>query len=1149
MLEAVARSKKPALKRKHLRTFLDHVYTDREFFSALRLILPGLDKDRGTYGLKEAVLGKCLSDALGLAKQSEDAKKLFNWKKGGHGSNAGDFPLVAAEVLYRRQSTSSGNLTIKSVNEYLDRLALAESRDDKTVILAELINKTNAQEMKWILIFMLKDLKLGIGEKTVLHELHPDAEDLFNVTCDLKLVCEKLKDRNQRYKRQDIVVGKPGRPQLASRVAGVEEAWRKLRGKRIVAECKFDGDRIQIHKNGNDVHFYSRSFIDHKEYTEGLAAIILKQIQIERCILDGEMLVWNKLTNRFAEFGSNQEVAKAAKDGLKTDQQLCYVAFDILYSGDSSVTHQGLSERQLLLKQVVQPLKGSLELLLPGSGFGPQDQPRWSILVQSPEEINKFFLETVENRDEGIVLKDLDSKWEPGDRSGKWIKLKPDYVHAESDLDALIIGCYLGSGRRGGEIGQFLLGLAERPKQGGHPTRFLSFCKVGSGLSDNERDVLVSKLKPYLRRHDKNTKPPSFYTVTNSAKERPDFWVEQPEKSVILEITSDIRTIRSEVFATPYSLRFPRAHRVRYDKPWYDCLDVESLVQLVQSQSGNTADVKEYEKQSRTRVTKSKRAVQFMPLVPSHMLVTDVSQVKQETSIFKGLVFHFINVQPQAMRDALHKLVAENGGSFAININDSVTHAIAAEKKGIRYQAAALRRDIIHQSWVTDCCSQKTLLPLRPKYVLHLPKNSKIKLLEDMDECGDGYFQDLDVVDLRQLFQNLDGVDFPVHKEEVCQFQIKYCEKEGFGDFCGCCIYFHNPIHSSNLDSRMVAEITLKRLELELLMREGEVTSKLKDATHMIIYTSIEHPVSFNNIIRSVTNEDRNMLMYPKLHIVKHAWLEDALTSNKRPEEEGYSLRDTVIVSSKEDVLTPEKVFGKEQLPIAAGKLCKKRRSSMMEEGSASETDEITSKRQLYSAKDSKACSPISNVNEGTKQSNQRNATKRGKRKAAAQTGLSGQELKSSVIEKTQSKQRDASEKGKGKNHAAQTASTSEKPLLDPKDSEVMNMVRSSTNDMNLVVTDSKQGNAPKRRRGRSLTEKAGTSGDKSGAGGLLYSSHSLKATSDEAPSEKVLLSSENQGVSAMLTTDGTSENVEEVTAGKKKKVSYKDLVGNFFGS
>jgi len=41
-----------------------------------------------------------------------------------------------------------------------------------------------------------------MSEKSIFQEFHPDAEDLFNVTCDLKLVCEKLRDRHQRHKRQ-----------------------------------------------------------------------------------------------------------------------------------------------------------------------------------------------------------------------------------------------------------------------------------------------------------------------------------------------------------------------------------------------------------------------------------------------------------------------------------------------------------------------------------------------------------------------------------------------------------------------------------------------------------------------------------------------------------------------------------------------------------------------------------------------------------------------------------------------------------------------------------------------------------------------------------------------------------------------------------
>lgn len=101
MFEAMIRSKKAASRRKHVRTFLEHVYMGPEYFSAVRLILPDLDKERGNYGLREAVLAKLLADALGLSKESEDAKKLLNWRKGGQraGSNAGNFSLVAAEVM------------------------------------------------------------------------------------------------------------------------------------------------------------------------------------------------------------------------------------------------------------------------------------------------------------------------------------------------------------------------------------------------------------------------------------------------------------------------------------------------------------------------------------------------------------------------------------------------------------------------------------------------------------------------------------------------------------------------------------------------------------------------------------------------------------------------------------------------------------------------------------------------------------------------------------------------------------------------------------------------------------------------------------------------------------------------------------------
>lgn len=97
---------------------------------------------------------------------------------------------------------------------------------------------------------------------------------------------------------------------------------------------------------------------------------------------------------------------------------------------------------------------------------------------------------------------------------------------------------------------------------------------------------------------------------------------------------------------------------------------------------------------------------------------------------------------------------------------------------GIKYQAAKLRGDIIHYCWLLDCCSQKKLLHLQPKlvmlfdqlhisgtsykvynplycfllrYFLFLSDSSK-KLLKEIDEFSDSYYQDIDLADIKQVY-------------------------------------------------------------------------------------------------------------------------------------------------------------------------------------------------------------------------------------------------------------------------------------------------------------------------------------------------------------------------------------------------------------
>lgn len=68
------RSKSAAKKRAKFRKFLDAFCTDHNFFPAVRLLLPNLDRERGSYGLKESVLATSLIDALGISRDSPDDK-------------------------------------------------------------------------------------------------------------------------------------------------------------------------------------------------------------------------------------------------------------------------------------------------------------------------------------------------------------------------------------------------------------------------------------------------------------------------------------------------------------------------------------------------------------------------------------------------------------------------------------------------------------------------------------------------------------------------------------------------------------------------------------------------------------------------------------------------------------------------------------------------------------------------------------------------------------------------------------------------------------------------------------------------------------------------------------------------------------------
>lgn len=143
-----------------------------DFYPAMRLILPEKDRDRPMYGLKEKAIGKLLVKLMKISPDSEDGYNLINWKLPGQSAAArlaGDFAGRCFEVLSKRTMRSTvGDMRIAEVNELLDKLAAAQGEAQQLPIFETFYERMNAEELMWLIRIILRQMKLGASEKTIL---------------------------------------------------------------------------------------------------------------------------------------------------------------------------------------------------------------------------------------------------------------------------------------------------------------------------------------------------------------------------------------------------------------------------------------------------------------------------------------------------------------------------------------------------------------------------------------------------------------------------------------------------------------------------------------------------------------------------------------------------------------------------------------------------------------------------------------------------------------------------------------------------------------------------------------------------------------------------------------------------------------------
>jgi DNA ligase-4 len=319
-----------ARKRELLTRFFEHKTRVPEHqprlgsFDLYRLMLPNIDKERGTYNLKEAALARCVGSALGLKRhESPDFLRLEGWRKSG----SGDFARTVFEVVaHHRPTRGVARHTVGDVNAALDRLCAARAADEKAAVMRALLDATDATQMFWITQVILKDVKIGYGETAVLRHYHQDAVDLYNLCCDLRRVCETLAVRGERLKRQDLEPGALVKAMMASRAHGCAKAFEAMRDRPFVIETKFDGERIQVHRTDatSPLRYFTRNNNDFGprgyDVLDRLFRARLKPSKT-RCVFDGELVVWNTRDGVYAPFGYIKSLVNAIRDNRGGDER------------------------------------------------------------------------------------------------------------------------------------------------------------------------------------------------------------------------------------------------------------------------------------------------------------------------------------------------------------------------------------------------------------------------------------------------------------------------------------------------------------------------------------------------------------------------------------------------------------------------------------------------------------------------------------------------------------------------------------------------------------------------------------------------------------------------------------------------------------
>ncbi|KAG0257957.1 DNA ligase (ATP) [Mortierella polycephala] len=739
-----------------------------------------LDNARGRYGLKEQKMADLYIKSLNILPGSEPAVKLKSWKEGFRDS-VGDFSLVVREVVASRSLvTHPQGQTIRDVNDMLT--SLSSKKDyDRVRIFKMLVRSFTPLENKWVVRMINKDLKIGMSENSVLPCYHPDAAEQFNVCSDLKKTVIDCKDHRIRVATSEVNVNQPFKPMLSKKLLNAKdviEAMGAGEDGMFWIETKLDGERVQIHKDGENYRYWSRN---STEYThlygatpkEGSLTPFIHPLihpMVESLILDGEMVEYDPATKEIIGFGTVKTAGGDHSDDRHKRRPLLFV-FDVLSMNGSSIINQPLSARKEMLPSIIpKQTEGRIEIM-------PHK------VAKTEQDIINAIDVAVMGRQEGIIVKNPKSKYVPNGRGQEWIKIKPEYMDGVFDsLDVLIVGGYYGSGSRGGNgvISSYLCAVLDNTAKSTSGKKYMSFCKFGSGFTYEQMGVFSQLLGPHWKEY-KHYRENPWVDMIDNAKMRPDVIID-PEKSIVVEIKAAEIVPNSDSYAAEYTLRFPRFLCIREDKDATSCMTLSEVHRMYREFKGklSTRHIDSSRPSSLIKAKKKqmgpRRTTQAQLL---HTAVGDTSAVKMEANLFESQVFWVVRGDDMQTKAGLEVMIKRYGGKQSQSDQMENTIIIAGvngpDLLGLKNKG---HRNIVLPTWIRDCVKEMRVIPLNPKYMYFATKETERQFRQIMDEYEDSYTEPLTIDAFQEILDKMPNRSDVIKRRrtEVAQDRVSRIE-------------------------------------------------------------------------------------------------------------------------------------------------------------------------------------------------------------------------------------------------------------------------------------------------------------------------------------------------------------------------------------